>query len=410
MNARIKQASQITAPDGRELETMLAPIGVETFLHDYADKKALLIKGSPSKFDFLNFTVDAFFESADKFGTEANRVKVALSIEGETENYEQIYPFQARNLYRSGKTICVAGISDANATLAAFAEGVRLALSIPDLRFNSYLSPDAQGFDLHYDVQPIFLMQIAGRKKWWYSAQPINPTPRVYSREWQEKPKLDELEHCTLEPGDVLYLPAFSWHHASAVEFSLGITLGTKGWHNLPITAMFESSPFSGKWPYKEMLPPLPPNSIAGGIPESAKAYLTEQLSGLKEYVSGLTEENLWQAWMREVQTSKGPTLPRLNTHLMQNQFLRLSNCFPVNYALTKNEQGEEVITVYHACHQMALPIKAKPLLLWILQSREPFKAFDVIRSAGLEGVLRWTDIHPLLTELVAIRVIEIAR
>ena len=255
-----------------ELEQLLAPITVSDFLENYADKKALFIKGDPKRFVGLEFDQAAFFTSCDRFGNSSDRLKVALRMEsGEHENYESIFPFQARNLFENGMTICCAGISDVNENLAAFAEGVRLALGVPDLRFNSYLSPHESGFNLHYDVQAIFLMQTEGRKNWWYSAEPVTPMPSVYSSEVENKPSLDQMETCVLEPGDVLYLPAFSWHRARADNMSLGITLGVKGLHNQPLRAALDASPFSGNWPYLASQPQLDARNIpVEGTPDDA--------------------------------------------------------------------------------------------------------------------------------------------
>ena len=201
---------------------LLDPIDIGTFCRQYADRRALLIKGTAEKFARLAFDVEAFFAAAERFDPAAGRLKAAGKADGEAERYIEIVPRQARQLYDAGLTICAAGLSDVSPVLGAMAEGVRLALSIPDLRFNAYLSPDGSGFNLHYDVQPIFLVQLAGAKQWWYSEEPVIPMPRRYSSAWPEKPALESLAQTVLEPGDVLYLPAFSWHRARARGFSLG--------------------------------------------------------------------------------------------------------------------------------------------------------------------------------------------
>lgn len=401
--------TQPVVPTGKELENLLSPVSISDFLENYADRKALLIKGKSEKFAQLKFDKEAFFSSCNRFGNVSDRLKVALRMEeGEHENYEAIFPFQARNLFENGMTICCAGISDANETLAAFSEGVRLSLCVPDLRFNSYLSPHDSGFNLHYDVQAIFLMQTQGKKNWWYSKEPISPAPTVYSSKLKNKLSIDELETCVLEPGDVLYLPAFSWHRARADNMSLGITLGIKGLHNQPLRDAVDASPFSGDWPYQVSQPQLDARAVpVEGTPEAVTPYLQQQLKDFQAYVDNLTEADLWSAWIREVNQPKGPVLPAHPVNLMRNNSLKRSKLFPVNLLPTTLEDGSRGIEVLHACHRAVFPEANTDLLRFLLAYEEVFIAGDVPKLAGLPESTAWLDYEGVLRRLATMRVLE---
>src|SRR5207244_9094757 len=85
--------------------------------------------------------------------------------------------------------------------------------------------------------------QISGKKRWRYSRAPAVPFPthnvvgenRIFSyvrgdpmpRPWEDfaPPDEREFEEVVLEPGDVLCLPAGTWHAAKAIDHSLALNL-----------------------------------------------------------------------------------------------------------------------------------------------------------------------------------------
>lgn len=397
-------------PRPQQLAELLAPVTVEQFIGEYAGRRALLIKGTPDKFAVLDFDQEAFLSSAERFDPGANRLKAAIPSAGEAEQYRPALPSEVRALYHEeGLTVCAAGLSDVNPVLGAFAEGVRMALSIPDLRFNAYLSPHGSGFNLHYDVQPIFLIQIAGAKHWWYSEQPQTPMPRVYSSQWQEKPDLDSLQRTVLEPGDVLYLPAFSWHRARAEGFSLGITLGVKGAHNRSLRLALERSPLFGEWPIGALQPPIDPVEAAGGeVPPSARDYLEAQRQALRDFAQALTIEDLWKHWIDDVQTPKGPVFPRGEGEVYSTLELRRAVSFPVHREATSNESGEPQLVLRHAGHRLVLEGHSAPLVEWLLGATGHFSAAEAIVHGTQAGLTR-AQSKRVLRDLLALGVLELA-
>ncbi len=394
-------------PVARELESLLAPVSVREFIDDYADRRALLIKGHADKFAFLDFDVDEFFATADRFGMQKDRLRIGLKIPGQYERFQDILPFQARKFYESGETVCITGVSDQHTALGAFAEGIRLALSIPDLRFNSYLSPYGKGFDVHYDNSPVFLLQVGGSKKWWYGAQPIAPQPRVPSRDVSSKPDLATLEHCLLETGDMLYLPGFTWHKAEATDFSLGITLSVRGIHDNLQTAVMHKSPFSVDYPLNRPQPPLHPADVpATEVPATVKPFLEEQLQAMQDYVATLTTENLWQAWQEEVRTAKGPAPMPRNANVQRDSVLRMVRRFPSRLSVSKNEQGGEMLILQHAGHEATFAKPAENFLKWVLAETNEFTAGDAAQHAG-ETRLGWNEVGQALNLLVSIHVLD---
>lgn len=96
---------------------------------------------------------------------------------------------------------------------------------------NAYLTPPGdQGFRTHYDTHDVFVLQIAGTKRWRVHRPTIeDPLPSQPGRTEEitattdQQPVLDVV----LEPGDVLYLPR-GWPHAAQArhELTLHLTIG----------------------------------------------------------------------------------------------------------------------------------------------------------------------------------------
>jgi len=102
---------------------------------------------------------------------------------------------------------------------------------------NAYVTPPQnQGFDDHYDVHDVFVLQVAGTKRWrihapvWESPlrdQPWTDRRAAVARAAAEPPLIEAV----LEPGDCLYLPRGFLHAATALGgVSTHLTLGVHTW------------------------------------------------------------------------------------------------------------------------------------------------------------------------------------
>jgi bifunctional lysine-specific demethylase and histidyl-hydroxylase NO66 len=110
---------------------------------------------------------------------------------------------------------------------ALYCRGLEQALGFP-VQANAYATPAAaQGFAVHHDTHDVFVLQVAGTKRW-RIYEPVVALP-LSGQRWSPGlgdpgPPVDDL---TLEPGDTLYLPRGWPHEAVAQERdSLHITVG----------------------------------------------------------------------------------------------------------------------------------------------------------------------------------------
>jgi ribosomal protein L16 Arg81 hydroxylase len=209
-------------------------------------------------------------------------------------------------LYAAGATLCFRNINSLSDNLASFSARVRQDLGFlgkVDLR--AYLSPDGQGFDTHFDARVATTLQVEGRKRWRYSNEVAidwphyqvtpggNGTLKVGRalNAWEVFRPVEEcsFEEVILEPGDVLCLPAGTWHSAEAAGYSLALNLAFS----------FED----GFWPMFSKIiegivvtnpawrtPPQPSSEVHEGdsLAADAEGYLNARLVDLAEIIEEL--------------------------------------------------------------------------------------------------------------------------
>jgi ribosomal protein L16 Arg81 hydroxylase len=133
---------------------------------------------------------------------------------------------------RDGTTLVLQALHRSWPPLITFGSQLSAELGHP-VQINAYVTPPQnQGFAAHYDVHDVFVLQIAGRKRWRVH-EPVLVDP-LREQPWEgrraavaqraaEAPILDEL----LQPGDALYLPRGYLHSAAAQgELSIHLTIG----------------------------------------------------------------------------------------------------------------------------------------------------------------------------------------
>jgi ribosomal protein L16 Arg81 hydroxylase len=98
---------------------------------------------------------------------------------------------------------------------------------------NAYVTPPAnRGFDAHYDVHDVFVLQTAGQKRW-IVHRPVHVDP-LPSQPWTdhraaitERVADEAVIDAVLSPGDALYLPRGWIHSAESLETtSIHLTVG----------------------------------------------------------------------------------------------------------------------------------------------------------------------------------------
>jgi hypothetical protein len=127
----------------------------------------------------------------------------------------------------AGATVVLQGLHLNWRPLAAYCRGLEARLGQP-AQANAYLTPRrSQGLPVHHDTHDVFVLQVAGKKRW-LVYEPVLELPLRDQRYTAELgPPGDVVLDVVLAPGDTLYLPRGWLHEAlTSDEDSLHLTIG----------------------------------------------------------------------------------------------------------------------------------------------------------------------------------------
>ncbi|MFB8080061.1 cupin domain-containing protein [Streptomyces sp. NPDC056013] len=232
--------------DGRVLETRLIGLSREEFAREVWGRAPLLTRGV-SDFSDL-FSASAVDELVSRRGLRTPFLRVAKDGSAAPES-----SFTSPG----GVGASIADQLDDTALWRSLADGSTLVLQalqrtwepVTDLvtrlgtelghpvQANAYVTPPQnRGFDDHYDVHDVFVLQVTGTKRW-IIHEPVHPHP-LRDQPWTahraavaDAARTEAYIDTVLEPGDVLYLPRGWLHAAEALgSVSIHLTLGVHTW------------------------------------------------------------------------------------------------------------------------------------------------------------------------------------
>lgn len=130
---------------------------------------------------------------------------------------------------RDGSTLVIDALDEVSPILTELAEGLT-ATFLGHVQTNAYITfGSTRGFGLHWDDHDVFVVQLEGRKQWYfYGSTRSHPLFRdVDQPDRPEHPKWERI----LERGDMVYVPRGYWHDVVGLDQpSFHITIGL----NLP--------------------------------------------------------------------------------------------------------------------------------------------------------------------------------
>jgi len=151
-------------------------------------------------------------------------------------------------LFGDGATLVLQALHRVWPPIIDFVGALASELGHP-VQANAYVTPPQnQGFDDHYDVHDVFVLQVSGAKRWrihapvWESPlrdQPWTGRRAAVQRAAAEPPLIEAV----LEPGDCLYLPRGFLHAATALGgVSTHLTLGVHTWTRFTLAEQLAAS------------------------------------------------------------------------------------------------------------------------------------------------------------------------
>jgi lysine-specific demethylase/histidyl-hydroxylase NO66 len=229
-----------TPASDRALLRAIEPVDAQHFLADYWETKPLHVaRGEAGRFDDLFSARDADRLISEPGLRHPGFRLVKAGARLELRNYSTDIPWRPEAFtgvadvprvldeVEAGATVVLQGLHLTERRLAAYSRELEARLGHP-AQANAYYTPrGSQGLAVHHDTHDVFVLQIAGTKRWLV----YDPVLELPLRDQRYGPELgapgDVLLDVVLGPGDTLYLPRGWLHEAlTSEEDSLHLTIG----------------------------------------------------------------------------------------------------------------------------------------------------------------------------------------
>jgi ribosomal protein L16 Arg81 hydroxylase len=243
-------------PSDRPALSRCISVGVDEFAEQYWGRGPLLSPADSLERDFSDlFSSAAVDELVSERGLRTPFMRMA--IEGRVlpkdkftgpggfgaEISDQVSSDKVLAEFSAGATVVLQGLHRMWPPIIDFTTRLVADLGHP-VQVNAYVTPaSSRGFDPHYDVHDVFVLQIAGEKRWRIHS-PVHPDPladqpwsqhsQAVARAAENPPVIDEV----LRPGDALYLPRGWIHSAEALgDTSVHLTIGMSAFTRADLVA-----------------------------------------------------------------------------------------------------------------------------------------------------------------------------
>jgi ribosomal protein L16 Arg81 hydroxylase len=149
-----------------DIARLLSPTNLADFARKW-NRESFKFVGRSDRFADVAFDLEKL-KAALRDRAHAVKAQYIDAIAGHTEI--AIDPGEIDNHFAKGMTICVQDIDKLLPELASQSVTLRRSMNFPGIiNFSCYWSPESGGFALHCDDHPVFIWQLAGKKKWYYS-------------------------------------------------------------------------------------------------------------------------------------------------------------------------------------------------------------------------------------------------
>jgi ribosomal protein L16 Arg81 hydroxylase len=205
------------------LDYLISPIPWDEFRSTYLDTRGVHISGDSEKY-------------AELFGwDEVNDLinhrtftypDIRLAHDGKKLSAAELKD-KTRWITEHGATLILNRIQQHDPVLDHFGSILGRDLNSP-VNINTYVSwPTHQGFDIHYDLHDVIILQVEGTKIWKvFEPTRKSPLAQEEGRDKGAPPESLPYIEVELSPGDILYIPRGHWHYAIATSPSVHLTIG----------------------------------------------------------------------------------------------------------------------------------------------------------------------------------------
>ena len=314
---------------------------------------------------------------------------------------DQVRDDRVAELFADGSTLVLQGLHRTWAPLADFAAQLSVDLGHP-VQVNAYVTPPSnRGFSAHYDVHDVFVLQVAGGKRWTIH-RPVLADP-LRSQPWTDRSaavsvqaRTEPVIDAVLNPGDRLYLPRGWLHSAEALgEVSVHLTVGVH-----PVTRYAVVQALAALAAEVPALRGSLPLGMEVADPAQVAPHLTATVEALRDWLAtadpaAVAAKLRTALWPR---SRPGPVPPLAQAAaiaaLDQDSVVRLRP--QLRHALAT---GGDAVLLRLADRQISFPAVTEPALKALLSGR-PVRVGEL---PGLDADDRLVLVRRLLREAVCV-------
>ncbi|MGH9781241.1 MAG: cupin domain-containing protein, partial [Candidatus Acidiferrales bacterium] len=268
------------------LEWLIHPVSKVDFFERYWEKQTLVVKRNQSNYfhsllsldevDRVLTTLDRRYPDVTLKNASREITSDDYTVGGDALDVAKVY-----QLFGEGSTITLAFLDTVVPSLTSFCRWLEGEFSFP-FQANVYMTPPgAQGAKPHYDTHDVFVLQVAGSKKWNIYGTPVElplPSQDFDSALHEQGAKTLEFE---LQPGDIAYIPRGIVHDARSTDVvSLHITAGVLRYTWTDLLLEFAASAALNDPAFRKALPP------GFARPDFDRASARETLRNLLQKIS----------------------------------------------------------------------------------------------------------------------------
>ncbi len=225
---------------GFNLAQVLSPLDVAGFFKEYWEQNLLYIsRENPDYYSEL-LTMNNIDQIISSFGLRYPSLRLVKNgVSTPSSKYTYNMPWGGDSFsqvidrevvfseFYSGSTVVMQALHNNWLPLALFCRNLETFFNYP-VQTNIYMTPKhSQGFSAHYDTHDVFVLQVAGAKRWRIYEGPIQLPDRSQAFKATETTPGKLLLDQELKAGDMLYLPRGFIHEGLTSDSdSLHITVG----------------------------------------------------------------------------------------------------------------------------------------------------------------------------------------
>ena len=354
------------------LERLIQPLTADLFFEEYWERRPLILcRNSPGFYDALLSldeidrvltTLDLRYPNVILKNAARDVAAQEYTIEGGALDVARLY-----QLFMEGSTVNLAYMDTVIPSLTDLCRGLEAVFCHP-FQANVYLTPPGnQGARVHYDTHDVFVLQVAGSKRWKTYGAPVElPLRNQHFDPALHRAGEPELQF-ELSAGDAVYIPRGHLHEAIATDtVSLHITVGVLAysWTDFVLEAVADACLSDAA-----LRKALPPGFARDGVPEER---IRETLDRLQQRLSDrASPEKVLDRFVDEFLASCPPLLRGQMGQLTALEQIDIDTMLESRpHLIARMESNSHSVSVRHFGHKITLPTHAAPAVRFALSQK----------------------------------------